>query len=413
MKPKAVLAYCREKGIKAFDLRFADVLGSWRHITFPVSALTESSFEEGFGHEVVLNPSDHLPPSFAILVPQGTAHYLDPFTNQPTLVLLASIQDAVLREESPLDARHVAVQAMRYLEASTIGDGLAVRSSYQFRIDRLDRFERTRQSGAETEAVGNTLLACGPEDIDFGIRCEVADIAAEAGLNIERHFSGASSSSEMILKPSSLVECCDDVLMLRYLLGQNASRNQQLVTAKNLWLPSQWSITRQGESIFVGSSYRGLSEIGLHAMGGIVKHADSITAIAIANVKTTNDVPWLKLCSSNTAESICRVMIASNNPRDRAIEFRGAPAACNPYLVYSAVLMAMIDGIQNKAAPTSVLEKRIENLADSGPYKIGHDESGTPSRRQLMESLMSDSEFLQRGEVFSNDLLDLISRQLS
>jgi len=410
VKPKAVLAYCREKGIKAIDLRFADVLGSWRHITFPVSALTEASFEEGFGHEVALDPSNHLPPYFAILVPQGTAHYLDPFTNQPTLVLLASIQDAVLREDSPLDARHVAVQAMRYLEASTIGDGLAIRTSYQFRMDRL---ERTRRTGTESELTGNTLLACGTDDIDFGIRCEVADVAAEAGLSIERHFSGADSSSEMILKPSSVVECCDDLLMLRYLLGQNASRNQQLLSAKNLWLPSQWSITRQGESIFVGSAYRGLSDVGLHAMGGILKHADSITAIALANVKSANDLPWLKLCSSDTALSICRVIIASNNPRDRAIEFRGAPAACNPYLVYSAVLMAMIDGIQNKAAPTSVLEKRFENSEDIAQYKIGHDESGAPSRRQLMDCLMSDSEFLQRGEVFSNELLDLICRQLS
>lgn len=99
MKPKAVLAYCREKGIKAFDLRFVDVLGSWRHLTFPVSALTEASFEEGFGHDIVLDQSAGQFPSHAILVPQGVAHYLDPFTPQPTLVLLCSVQDAVMRRK--------------------------------------------------------------------------------------------------------------------------------------------------------------------------------------------------------------------------------------------------------------------------------------------------------------------------
>ena len=406
MKPKAVLAYCREKGIKAFDLRFVDVLGSWRHITFPVSALTEVSFEEGFGHDIVLDQSDSQSPGYAILVPQSTAHYLDPFTHHPTLVLLASVQDAVMREESRLDSRHVAIQAMRYLEASTIGDGLAVRANYQFRTDRTGRPE------VETPSSGSTFLACGPADRDFEMRCAVADIAAEAGLQIERHFSGNGSSSEMILKPSSLVECCDDILMLRYLLGQNACKNRDTLTTDDLWLPSQWSITRQGESIFVGSSYRGFSETGLHAMGGILRHTDAITAIAVANNIAAGGVPWLKLCSIDTPESICRVIIASNNPRDRAIEFRGAPAACNPYLVYSAVLMAMIDGIQNKTNTGSALEKRIEGAGDIIAHSIGRDESGNFCRRQLMETLMSDCDFLSRGEVFSNELIDLLCRQL-
>ncbi len=406
MKPKAVLAYCREKGIKAFDLRFADVPGSWRRITFPVSALTEASFDEGFGHDIVLEPSANQSPTYAILVPQGFANYLDPFAHQPTLVLLASVQDAVMREESPLDSRSVAVQAMRYLEASTIGDGLALRASCQFRIDR------TGQQDQALQPCENTLLACGPVDRDFNTRCLVAEIASEAGLHIERHFSGMSSSSEMILKQSSLVECCDDMLMLRYLVGQNAWKNGDRVSTANLWLPSQWSITRQGESLFVGSGYRGLSETGLHAIGGILRHADAITAIAIANADSSDGVPWLKLCSSDTAESLCRVIIASNNPRDRAIEFRGAPAACNPYLVYSAVLMAMIDGIQNKTTLGTALDKQIDSASDAVSYSIGRDETGQASRRQLMESLMSDSDFLSRGQVFSNELIEVLCKEL-
>ena len=407
MKPKAVLAYCREKGIKAVDLRFADILGAWKHITFPVSALTEASFEEGFGHDIVLEPVAHRSPSHAILVPQGSANYLDPFTHQPTLVLVASVQDALMRDESPLDSRHVAVLATRYLEASTIGDGLTIRANCQFRIDRNEQVDFPAPVG------DNTFLACGPADRDFQLRCEVADFSAEAGLQIERHFSGTGSSSEMILKPSSLVKCCDDILMLRYLLGQNASKVGGKLATDSLRLLSQWSITRHGESIFVGSAYRGLSEIGLHAMGGIVKHADTITAIAVANVPSTVEVPWLKLCSDYETESICRVIIASNNPRDKLIEFRGAPAACNPYLVFSAVLMAMIDGIQNKTAPLSALEKQIDNAITAKTYSIGRDESGNSSRRRLLEELMSDCDFLCRGEVFSIELIDSLARQLA
>ena len=408
MKPKAVLAYCREKGIKAFDLRFADVLGNWRRVTFPVSALTEASFEEGFGHEIVLDPSSHHGLIHSVLVPQGVANYIEPFTRQPTLVLIASIQDAVMREESPLDSRQVAVQAMRYLETSTIGDGLTVRASCQFQVDR------PHQTPEKPKLDACTFLACGPQDVDFKMRCDVTDIAAEAGLQIERHYSGSNSSSEMILKPSSLVECCDDILMLRYLLGQNAANQNESISMTDLWLPNQWSITRQGESIFVGSSYRGLSESGLHAMGGILRHADAITAIAIANLASpTAAVPWLKLCSNEVSQSICRVIVASNNPRDKAIEFRGAPAACNPYLVFSAVLMAMIDGIQNKTSPGAALDKRLERSEEASDFSIGGNDAESNNRRHLMESLMSDSDFLIRGEVFSNELIDLLCQQLA
>ncbi len=407
MKPKAVLAYCREKGIKAFDLRYADVLGNWRHITFPVSALTEACFEEGFGHEIVLDPSSNHGLIHSVLVPQGVANYIEPFTRQPTLVLIASIQDAVMREESPLDSRQVAVQAMRYLETSSIGDGLTVRASCQFRVDRQHHPLETPKPD------GCTFLACGPQDVDFRMRCDVTDIAADAGLHIERHYSGLNSSSEMILKPSSLVKCCDDVLMLRYLLGQNAASQNQCISTADLWLPNQWSITRQGDSIFVGSSYRGLSESALHAMGGILRHSDAITAIAIANITSSTAVPWLKLCSNEVAKSICRVIVASNNPRDKAIEFRGAPAACNPYLVFSALLMAMIDGIQNKTSPGAALDKRLQKPEDASDFSIGCNDIESNCRRHLMESLMSDCDFLSRGEVFSNELIDLLCRQLS
>jgi glutamine synthetase len=402
VKPKAVLAYCREKGIKAFDLRFADVLGRWRHITFPVSALTEAAFEEGFGHEIVL---DQLP-SHSILVPQASAHYLDPFTPQPTLILLASVQDAVMREESALDSRHVASQALRYLETTSIGDGVSVRASSQFQIHRNEPQQHTSRDE-------NTLHICGPSDRDFELRCQVADVAAESGLQIERHFSGPCSSSEMVLKSASLLECCDNLLMLRYLIGQSARASNQSVSERGLWLPSQWTILRNGESIFVGSAYRGLSETGLHAMGGILNHADAIAAIALSNTPDVVAMPWLKLCSSNAAKSICRTIIASNNPRDRAIEFRGAPASCNPYFVYSAVLMAMIDGIQNKTSPGAALEKTLSPTDDDSSYRLGA-EAGRPYDRQLLkECLISDSDFLCRGEVFTTELIESFCNHLS
>ena len=139
MKPKALLAYCREKGIRSVDLRFVDIDGTWRRITLPLSALNETSFEEGFGHSLLLDCSANKQPVHLILVPQSEANYLDPFTNQPTLILIAAVQDSVVREESPLDSRQLAVRAMRYMESASIGDALSIRSCFQFRIEHKNR----------------------------------------------------------------------------------------------------------------------------------------------------------------------------------------------------------------------------------------------------------------------------------
>jgi len=407
VKPKAVLAYCREKGIRSVDLRFVDIDGIWRRITLPLSALNETSFEEGFGHSLLLDCSANKQPVHLILVPQSEANYLDPFTNQPTLILIAAVQDSVVREESPLDSRQLAVRAMRYMESASIGDALSIRSCFQFRIEHKNR------ENSLGGVVENTFLACGPNDKDFPLRCEIADTAVESGLHIDRHFCGSDSSSEMILKPSSLVECCDDIMMLRYLIGQHAWKQNCRVITQNLWMPSQWSISRNGEPILVGTVHRGMSEAGLHAIGGILKHADAIAAIALSNGGEHNAYDWLRMCSNEEMGSVCRVLVASHNPRARAIEFLGAPASSNPYLVYSAVLMAIIDGIQNKTPPTPSLDIRINAADGQANWKIGGNPMSGIDRDGLKNRLDNDRDFLSRGEVFSDDLIDVLCGRLS
>jgi glutamine synthetase len=402
VKPKAVLAYCREKGIKAVDLRFVDVDGQWRHVTFPLSALMESSFEEGFGHEVLLDPQSDHPPSHAILLPHSEANYLDPFTSQPTLALLTTVQDALMRDENVLDARCVARRAMQYLSSTSVGDGVLVRSSCPFRLSPL------RKPVEEIVPDRSTYLACGPSDRDFIFRCQIADLASDSGLQVNRHLNGFGNSSEIHLKPAGLVESSDDVMMLRYLVGQHAWRTDQNVSAENLWLNTQWSILRAGEPIFAGAVHRGLSEVGVHAMAGILRHADAIAAIATAHRQTQPEYSWLRICSSTSVESVVRAAVASHNPRFRTVEFRGAPADCNPYLVGSAVLMAMLDGIQNKVSPGNALSITIEGAADSIPWRIGQTNNNEFSPKALQSQLDSDREFLTRGEVFGDELIDVL-----
>ncbi len=408
MKPKAVLAYCRERGIKSVDLRFSDIQGNWRRITFPLSALTEASFEEGFGQMISIASSSRdsiaVAKEYANLVPQSDANYLDPFTTHPTLILIASIQDAMMREESAWDSRQVAIKATRFLETSTIGDGLMVSSSVPFCM---------LGSPSDGSCNANTFLACGLDDKYFTLRCDIADVANEAGLQIDRHFCDINNSSSMILKPSKLVESCDDVMMLRYLVSQFTSQRNVRVSFDNLWITSHWTISRQGESIFAGGAYRGMSDIGLQAMSGILHHASSICAIAAASSPGLIAFPWLRLCSSDHPESICRIAIPSNQPRGRLIEFSGAPSQSNPYLVNSAVIMAMIDGIQNKMAAGKSLDILSSPAFDSTAYALGGSASNALDRGGLKSSLDEDREFLIQGEVFSDDLIDTICDQLS
>jgi glutamine synthetase len=413
LKPKAVLAYCREKGIKAFDLRFTDLAGEWRHITFPLSGLTEASFEEGFGHSLALAPLPVSGREYSILVPQSEANYLDPFTTQPTLVLLASVQDPVMRDESPFDCRQLAVRATRYLESSSVGDAVSVRSTVPFRCSRAASSTTVTSSLVSTNAASDdSYLACGHNDEDFVMRCDISDMAQESGVSLDRHFCDQTGNSTITLKSSGLIECCDDILMLRYLIGRQASKLGRNVDAIGLWNSCQWNITRNGDSILVGTSHRGLSDTGLHALGGLLKHADTIAAVALFAHPKQQTYEWLRMCSSDVAESVCRIAVASHNPRSRSIEFLGTPAIANPYLVYSAVLMALIDGIQNKISPAKWLEVTSKPGWDRKSFSIPESDDGRVDRTRLIGCLDEDRDFLIRGEVFAESLIDLMMSHL-
>jgi glutamine synthetase len=164
----------------------------------------------------------------------------------------------------------------------------------------------------------------------------------------------------------------------------------------------QWSILKQTESVLVGTAHRGMNALGVHAIAGILKHAGAITAIALSNGSHSDRFPWLQCCSSEIAKAICRISIASHNPRTRTIEYRGTPAGSNPYLVNSAILMAMIDGIQNKMSPGSALDPNThpDSVYDWDQWDNGY--------HPWQVSLDNDRDFLIRGDVFSDQLIDLL-----
>ena len=393
MKPKAVLAYCREKGIRSFDLRYTDLEGGWRQVTLPIANLSETSFEEGLGHEVVVDPQMPYHP-YSILVPQSHAHYLDPFTQQPALVLIATIQDILQREESPFDSRFVAAQSLRYLQSTGIADDVRIRTSLPFTLNTVKVLEETRASRGT--------------DSQYLIRSRIADFAAEAGVAVDRHFLNAKNLSEFAIQPKSVLEACDDCAMLRYVIEQTGAQSGSSLDIASHWAATQWSFVRGGEPVFSSGAYQGLSDLGRHALGGILQHAATLTCIFWLSEsdrsQSPSTVPFSQDCEPNSPAAFCKPAPDATSPRESVLELHAVPASGNHYLACAATIMAMIDGIHNKTPLPS------RDKIDSGsviPVVQGHWD-----RTKAFQTLDMDSDFLTQGDVFSEELVEWIRHRV-
>lgn len=393
MKPKGVLAYCREKGIRSFDLRYTDLEGGWRQVTLPIANLSEASFEEGLGHEVVVDPRESYHP-YAILVAQSQAHYLDPFTQQPALVLIAAIQDILQGEDSPFDSRFIAAQSLRYLQSTGIADDVRIRTSLPFSISAMKVLDNPRPSR-------------GTDD-QYLIRSRIADYAAEAGVAVDRHFLNAKNLSEFAIQPKSVVEACDDCSMLRYVIAQTGAQSGESLDIAFHWAATQWSFVRGGEPVFSSGAYQGLSDLGRHALGGILQHAASLTCIYWLSEFDRSPSPSMPSFSRefdlNTPDAFCKPAHDATSPRESVLELHAVPASGNHYLACAATIMAMIDGIHNK---TPLPAREQAESSSVIPVVQGHWD-----RTTAMESLESDSDFLTQGDVFSEELVEWIGHRM-
>jgi glutamine synthetase len=407
VKPKAVLAYCREKDIRAIDLRFVDLGGNWKHISMPASALTENAFELGFAQEAMLRGVTNENREQLVLVPISEAHFVDPVVDQATLVLLAGILDPFSGEDSWLDSRSVAARSIQYLQSTGIADAVLLRTAQPFSLQSIHA-----EDSRESFPTSRMHLACGTLDEDYSFRCNLASVAMEAGVVIDRHYRAEHSTSEIVLGSSSLLDLCDDLMMVRYLIDQLALRTDRRRIATDARMPTQWMLSRGGELILSGASQLGLSEVGWYAIGGILEHAATLAAVALATPDRVYDTEyrWSKSIQSDASDSLCHVIFGHHDPRQRAIEYRGLPSGGNPYLQMAAILMAMIDGIQNKYSVSQQFRQREESTSQHDSPSDG--ESNLWNVSQLRQSLLEDSDFLLVGDVFSESLLETLTRFL-
>jgi glutamine synthetase len=441
MSPKEVLALCREKDVKAVDLRFMDFPGLWQHFTIPVGQLDERTFEDGLGFDgssirgwQAINESDML------VVPQPETASLDPFATLCTLSMICNIQDPITREDYSRDPRNVARKAVNYLKSTGIGDTCFVGPEAEFFIFDDIRFEQQpslafyyidsiegqwNRGTKERPNLGYKLrhkegyFPVPPADQMMNLRNEMMQTMVDCGLDVEcqHHEVGTAGQSEIDLRFADLVKMADQMMMYKYIVKNVAARHQKTVTfmPKPIFgdngsgMHTHLSIWKGDRPLFAGNGYAGLSDQALYAAGALLKHAPALCAFTNPTTNSYKrlvpgfEAPVNLAYSQRNRSAAVRIPMYSADPKAKRLEFRCPDPSCNPYLAFAALLMAMIDGIQNKTDPGEPMDKDIYDLT---PEEL-KDVPKTPgSLDEALRALREDHEFLLRGDVFTPDVID-------
>ncbi|MEM6328975.1 MAG: type I glutamate--ammonia ligase [Planctomycetota bacterium] len=439
--PQDVLALCRERDIKAVDLRFVDLPGAWQHFTIPVDKLDEGVFEDGLGFDgssvrgwQAINESDML------LAPQPETAFVDPFARLPTLAMICNVQDPITREDYTRDPRNVARKAVNYLKSTGVADTCYVGPEAEFFVFDDARFDQTASQAFysidSAEAPWNRgtdtgpnlahklrhkqgYAPCPPADQLMDLRSEMMQVMIECGLDVECHHHevAAAGQSEIDLRYDELVRMGDHLCLFKHIVKNAAQRAGRTATfmPKPVYgdngsgMHTHLSFWKNGDPLFAGAGYAGLSDDALFAIGGILKHAPAL--LALTNPTTNSykrlvpgyEAPVNLAYSQRNRSAACRIPMYSPSPRAKRIEFRCPDASSNPYLALAALMMAALDGIQNKTNPGEPLDRDIYDLS---PEQLSDVPQTPGSLEAALDALAADHEFLLRGDVFTEDVIN-------
>ncbi|MFM8283485.1 MAG: type I glutamate--ammonia ligase [Planctomycetaceae bacterium] len=440
MKPREVLALCREKEVKAVDLRFADFLGAWQHLTIPVGKLEEDVFEDGLGFDgSSIRGWQAIHESDMLLVPVPESAVVDPFAALPTLALICSIQDPITREDYSRDPRHVARKATNYLRSTGIADTCFIGPEAEFFVFDDVRFDQNAHEGyyhvdsAEGEwrrgrderpNLGGKLrhkqgyFPCPPADGLMDLRNEMMQTMIQCGIDVEaqHHEVATGGQCEIDMRYQDLVRMADQVCHYKYVVRNVARRHGKTATFmpkplhgdNGSGMHTHLSLWRDGQPLFAGTGYAGLSDTGLYAIGGILRHAPAL--LALTNPTTNSykrlvpgfEAPVNLAYSQRNRSAACRIPMVSANPRTKRVEFRCPDAMANPYFAFAAILMAAIDGIQNKFHPGDPLDTDLYELS---PAQRACVPQAPRALDEALDALERDHDFLLRGDVFTDDVI--------
>ena len=436
---KSVLEFAGKHDVKILDLRFTDTPGLWHHISYPIEQLTEASFEDGFGIDgSSIRGWTAIQESDMILMPDAGTHLLDPFTDVPTLVLVCDVIDPVTKQPYDRDPRHIARKAEIHLASTGIADTANFGAEAEFFIFDNVRFDQREQHGfyyidaeegrwnsgrAENNLGYRPRFKEGyfpvpPTDHYQDLRTEMVLTMQGCGMEVECHHHEVATGgqTEIDLKFDSLLRSADKILLYKYIVKNVANHYGKTVTfmPKPIFgdngsgMHTHQSLWKSGEPLFAGDGYAGMSQLALWYVGGLIKHGPALAAII---APTTNsykrlvpgfEAPVNLAYSRRNRSAACRIPMYSSSPTARRVEFRPPDPSCNPYLAFAAMLMAGLDGIENKMDPGPPMDKDIYEL---DPEELSSMPSMPGSLEDALDALERDHAFLLKGDVFTEELL--------
>ncbi len=435
-----ILKQIKDENIKFVDLRFTDPRGKLQHVTMDAAIIDEDTFEEGAmfdGSSIAgwkaINESD------MVLMPDPASAYVDPFFGQATLSINCDILEPATYQPYNRDPRTTAKLAEAYLKSSGIGDSVVFGPEPEFFLFddvkyatspyntgfKLDHYELASNSDADYEA-GNTghhipmkggYFPVPPVDSAQDIRSEMISVMSDMGVTTEKHHHEVGAAQhELGIKYAPMVKSADEVQIYKYVVQQVANAYGKTATFmpkpvfgdNGSGMHCNQSIWKDDKPVFAGDEYAGLSKEALYYIGGVIKHAKAINAFT--NPATNSykrlvpgyEAPVLLAYSARNRSASCRIPFAQS-PNGKRVEVRFPDPMANPYLAFSVLLMAGLDGISNKIHPGEPMDK---DLYDLPPEELKEIPTVAGSLREALEALDNDREFLKAGGVFDDDQID-------
>jgi glutamine synthetase len=445
MTPKEAVAFAKKHNAVAADLKFLDFIGIWQHFTIPMSEFDEALFEDGSGFDgssirgwQPINASDML------VVPDPTTIRMDPFCAEPTVTAICNIVDPITKEDYSRDPRNIARKAEAYLKSTGIGDVAFFGPEPEFFILDEVRYD-TNQSESyfhidSSEARWNTgrnvrgeagpnlgykvrnkegYFPVPPSDTQQDIRTEMCRMMESVGIRVEKqhHEVATAGQAEIDMRFLPLLQMGDALMWYKYIVKNVAWKHGKTATfmPKPIFgdngsgMHVHQSIWKGEKPLFAGNEYGGMSELGMHYIGGILKHAPALAAFTNPTLNSYRrlvpgfEAPVNLAYSSRNRSAAVRIPMYSPSPKAKRIEVRFPDPTANGYMAFSAMLMAGLDGIQKKLDPKQPLDKDIYSLT---PEELKDVPSMPHSLEMALDNLQKDHAFLMAGDVFTEDVIE-------
>jgi glutamine synthetase len=441
LSPRDVVKLIKEQGIQFVDFRFMDFPGLMQHFSAPASQIDEGTFEDGLGFDgSSIRGWQSIHESDMLMMPDPTTATLDPFTDHPTLIVYCNILDPITKERYSRCPRNISQKAENYLASTGLADTAYFGPEAEFFVFDDVRFDQNARSGYyfidSDEGIWNSgrdekpnlgykirhkegYFPLPPADSLQNLRSEMVKIMIDCGLTVEaqHHEVATAGQCEIDLRFDALTDMCDKLTMYKYIIKNTAHKAGKTATfmPKPLFgdngsgMHCHISLWKEGKPLFAGDQYAGLSQMALWFIGGLLKHANSLVAFTNPTMNSYKrlvpgfEAPVNLAYSSRNRSACCRIPMYSPSPKAKRVEFRIPDPSCNPYLAFPAMLMAGLDGVNNKIDPGEALDKDLYDLPAEEKALVPQ---APGSLAEALKHLENDHDYLLKGDVFTKDVIE-------